>query len=227
MKILLIFSCFVIVVLDSLFLAQNQGKLEYIIEVEGATPQLQKTAQMLFDSRMNVLYRPNQSRVDFKLGEMMTQTMITNSETDQALSFSTGMMGDIAIVATMTQLQGSKVNDTASSVELIDETKEILGFKCKKAIVTTGAKEKITYWYTNDISLSSDGHQFMNPLVPGVPLEFTAMANGLLMHYKLANYSTEIPDAETQFSLVPPDGFQVLTFQQYQQMLLEQAKKQN
>lgn len=49
----------------------------------------------------------------------------------------------------------NKLGSMASDVQLTDETKEIIGFKCKKAVVKDKVGNETVFWYTTDLPIKA------------------------------------------------------------------------
>ncbi|MBL4862388.1 MAG: hypothetical protein JKY09_05155 [Crocinitomicaceae bacterium] len=191
----------------------TEGYFQYHIDIQAIDTSL-KTRQavgMLIDSKMEIYFTEHRSRVDFKLGRINTISAVINYETNQGLTTNSGSIGKFAIVSTADEMNtgNSTKQDSNTVVELIDEQKKILGFNCKKAILYANGTETI-YWYTNEISVDSKGQPMINDHIPGFPLAFSSISDGMKMHFQASNYSFELTDKETIFSTTPPEGYRIL-----------------
>ena len=64
-----------------------------------------------------------------------------------------------------------------------------------------------------------------NSLVPGVPLEFTANADGMSMSFKASNLKEKVENMDTKFALIAPSGVNILTIEQYKYSIANPGKK--
>ena len=102
------------------------------------------------------------------MGMLFTSSIILDHKTNKSLTLSKSMMGNHAIKSKIDP--NISTVDTSIIVELIDEEKMILGFKCKKAILSNRQNaQKLTYWYTNDFNIKLYNTAFINPNIPGFP----------------------------------------------------------
>jgi GLPGLI family protein len=204
----------------------NQGHLQYDIVVKALKPEQQQAADLLYGASMNIFFTPNNSRVDFSMGQMMTQTMIVDEKLDKALSITLSKFGNFAVIGSLEEMKFfTKKQDTLSKVEFVNEEKVILGYKCKKALVKGNNLEEVVYWYTEDIALNMEGQMIQNSLIPGVPLEFTANADGMSMSFKASNLEEKVENMDSKFALVAPAGVNILTIEQYKYSISNPGKK--
>jgi hypothetical protein len=204
----------------------NAGFIEYDIEVKGVTPELDKGAMMLLNSKMRVSFCDFAVRQDYKMGEMSTKTTILSKKYNQAIFFEDGMSGKIAIIGTNDEISAMAVQDTSVTVELLDDEKIILGVLCKKAKLTFISGEVAEYWYAPTFPLTIPQNNFFNSKIPGIPLEFSTVANGFYMHFKCANFSDQIENVDRYFAPIVSKEFTVIDFKSYLKYLeLEKQKE--
>lgn len=208
MKIILLF--FTLVLSSVSFSQLKEAYFQYNIEVEAVDTSLQtkQTVAMLRDSRMELYFAPNKTRVDFKLGNFSMTTVIVDREKDITLMINDGFSGKVA------QLGNAESNnvekDTTAIVELYDDKKVVLGYNCKKLILEEKGV-RTEYWYTNEIEVDTKDQQAINPNLPGFPMAFSKVDNGVKMNFQLSNMkeSHDHP-LDTIFFTTPPEGFQLV-----------------
>src|SRR5690606_38083801 len=103
---------------------------------------------------------------------MMKITTITNTEAENSIMLMSGMMGNTAVKMSAEDLKKGEENVNETEVTLVDETKEIQGYNCKKAIATNEEGQESVIWYTEDLAINKLGQNYLNRQVPGFPLEF-------------------------------------------------------
>lgn len=187
----------------------DEGYFQFSIDVEAIDTSMEsrRQASMLFDSKMEIYFAKGLARVDFKLGSLTNTSIRINREKNEALTITSGVMGSYANKNTPEGLGVGQVQgDSLFTVTLFDETKTILGFTCKKAVLERKGV-RATYWYTNEIVLENIGQQVVNKDIPGFPLAFTSIDNGIRMHYQASNYKFSIDNKEEVFATDPPASF--------------------
>ncbi len=104
----------------------------------------------------------------------------------------------------------SVLGSGAKEAELSSETRKIIGFDCKKALITGRNGSKTTIWYTTDLALKA------SPLVPmwieGVVL---GIENERMKYFATAIEYSKIKDSEVA---VPKKG-KLITQEEYQKQM--------
>ena len=202
-------SIFVLLIFLStgqLFSQISEGYIQYTIEVEAADTSL-KTKQsvgLLRDSKMEIYFNPTHLRIDFKMGVISETKMIMDFEQDSVVSLSKTAYGKYAVKSTVEELSYVK-QDESSSIQLLNDTKMILGYHCKKAIISSKGT-KTTYWYTDEIKIDFKGNEFFDNKLPGFPLFFSKTENGVYMQYQASNIRETISNVGEIFNLtISPD----------------------
>jgi len=200
---------FVLIILFStgqLFSQISEGYIQYTIEVEAADTSL-KTKQsvgLLRNSKMEIYFNPTHLRIDFTMGVISETKMILDFEKDSVVTLSKTAYGKYAVKNTIEELSYAK-QDKSSSIQLFNDTKLILGYHCKKAIVSSKGV-KTTYWYTDEIKIEFKGNEFFDNKLPGFPLFFSKTENGVYMQYQASNIREAISNADKVFNLtISPD----------------------
>ena len=200
-------------------LIAQEGHLKYAIDIQGDDPQVEMMKSFFANATMDMYFNEEFSRVDMNMGSMMNTKTITDLKKEESLTLMTGMMGKIA---TRTSLEDQAVEEEAEvelEVELIDESKEILGLNCKKAIVMTEEGQELEMWYTNDIEVTDKrGLNMANRKgMPGFPVEFSVQQGPMLMSFSLSEYNKKIKGKDV-FDMTIPDGYVEKTAEELQQM---------
>jgi len=195
----------------------QEGHLKYAIDIKGDDPQVEMMKSFFAGATMEMYFADNFSRVDMNMGSMMTTKTIIDLKKEETLTLMSGMMGKIA---TTTQLEDINTEENPKlDIELIDESKEIIGLKCKKAIVTTEEGDELEMWYTNDIEVKDKrGLSMLNQNgIPGFPVEFSMQQGPMLMSFTLSEYNKKIK-SKNVFDMTIPEGYIVKTAEELQEM---------
>lgn len=209
MKKITLFLAFSFSILTG-FSQETEGYLQYNIDVQAVdtTMQAKQQAGLLRNSKMEIFFSQDFSRVDFEMGTMYKLSAVVNVKTNRTISLMSGAIGKLA-TRTVTVDSTNAAAQPESSIELVDETKTILEYECKKAIVTVNGMQS-TYWYTEDIDVDISGQQISNSLIPGFPLEFYTVSEGVMMHFTASNIEFELENKEEIFYEDVPAGYTLM-----------------
>jgi GLPGLI family protein len=131
-----------------------------------------------------------------------------------------GMIGKKAIATTTEELQGDGEKEKpAFEVELVDETKDIAGFTCKKGTLTDEDGNESVFWYTEEIEVSKKGQSYLNENIPGYPMQYEINNGGFVMRMTVTNIKEELTKSELKlFDMKIPEGYSETTIEELQQM---------
>lgn len=189
----------------------EEGKIVYSVEMTSDDPQMAVAASMMNGSTFELTFRKGATMAKMNMGAMMSMTTIVNHE--DVLILMGGMMGNKAVKTTKGELIDSEGADMDATVELVDETKEIVGYTCKKAIVTDSDDNEIEYWYTADLKLTIEGQGNANGLIPGIALAFSIDKRGMTMSYTASSVEDKISD-DVNFDVSIPEGYEEMTMEE-------------
>lgn len=212
-----IFSTLAVVALTVLSVTAqtSEGFVLYDMKIEGLPPE---QAAMIGDM---------ETRVTFKNGKVLTE-MSSMMFTNQTLVDENGMimlmeqMGNkMAVKQTKDEMdkEAAKAREKQPDpkIEYTAETKTIVGYECKKAIVTVIGKdkkeEKMDVWYSDKFANPNKdgkgkGQGFMKGL-KGMPFEYAGGQGG--MKFKMVAKEVSIdPIADGKFNL-STDGYKIMT----------------
>tara|TARA_R100000951_G_C2559380_1_gene155094 strand:- start:205 stop:678 length:474 start_codon:yes stop_codon:yes gene_type:complete len=150
----------------------------------------------------------------------MSTTNVSIDGNDTTLTLLDGMMGKIAMKTTLEDLDDEqRLAYTERDVELVEgETKEIMGYTCKKAIVTTADEKEHIVWYTEELAPTYREGMYLYDEIPGVPLEMTASWGNMDMKMVAFDFSKKLKKPEKLFSMEIPKGFTLRTQEEMKQM---------
>ena len=172
-----------------------EGKIVYTISVEGA--KLPPEAKAMFEgSEMTTYIKEGKSRTDMNMGFQNTST-ISDAKTKSSVMLMEVMGNKYKIKADESTKKDSD-KKSEPIVKYLTDTKEIAGYKCKKAEITftdkTGSSQVTTMYYTEEISnhMSYDSRNSAFKDIKGMPLEFEVNAqNGMTMKMSAKSVSKE------------------------------------
>jgi GLPGLI family protein len=190
------------------FSQKREGYFQYTIIVTPLDTALEnkQIAGMLFDSKMELFFSNGLSRMDFHMGSIYENKIVVDGINKKGISLMSSPNGKFAIQLTEKEIDAKpKNNDTLVTVTLINEKRVILGFNCKKAILHQAGND-LVYWYTTEIEIDKSGQSILNDKIPGFPLYFSTILEGMKMEYQASNHKFSIEDKQKIFSqTIPPD----------------------
>lgn len=171
-----------------------------------------KNAGMMNGSTLSLFFKNGSTRSEANMGGMMTMATISNSESKKVL-----MLMDLPAAsmkfATLTNIEEAEKSTMNQKPEYTiryeNETKDILGYTCKKAVFVTSEGHESVFWYTPEIGAFTGGHSYMNYGLGGIPLEYTVVQQGMLIQFTATAIETSIDPAKAKslFSMDVPAGY--------------------
>ncbi|MBL4862777.1 MAG: hypothetical protein JKY09_07160 [Crocinitomicaceae bacterium] len=196
----------------------TQGHVSYSVEMSTDNPQMEAMISMMQGSTFDIYFKDDFSKTVVKMGAMVTMSTITDGDSEEMLLLLEGMMGKKAIKSTLADMKAEAAEVPEHEITLVDETKEIEGYTCKKAIITDEDGNETVYWYTEEIEIKKGGQSYLSEEIPGFPLEFEVNQGGMILSLTATNFDKKIKDADEVFDMHIPDGFDEMTLEQLQSM---------
>ena len=221
-----IFTLLTTLIFTLTFSFSQELTIKYNISMESSDPAVQSQLAMMQGSTYTMYLKGTQSRIESNMGGgLMVTTNITDIEKKQGLVLMNGMMGKIAApfnLDSLDKLKDAKKDgeDADFDIELVDETKEILGHTCKKAIIYGENDMEFVYWYTEDFQPSEEilGSMIKKGL-PGMPLEFSIDRPEMKMKYTAIDLKEKVEKPKQKFDLTIPEGYSEKSFDEIEKMI--------
>jgi GLPGLI family protein len=201
-----------------------EGKIVYSISVDGGN--LPPEAKAMFEgSEMTTYIKDMKSRTDMTMG-FQNPTTIRDGKTKTSVLLMEIMGNKYKI-----KNDESTAKQPDATVKYSDETKEIAGYKCKKAEITftdkTGTAQSSIIYYTEEISNHMGFDKRNSPFkdIKGMPLEFEVQAQrGMTMKMSAKSVSKEtVPSS--QFDI--PSGYKETTMEDMQKDMQQMMQQQH
>ena|SRR5688572_29976460 len=199
----------------------NEGKVIYEISYPDMEMDPQMAAMMPTESV--VYFKGNLSRTETSMGMGISSATIVNSKTNEMTAL-TDMMGTkTATIVDMDDQKKDKsdVKEEDLKIAHSNETKEIAGYACKKAILTNADGTTIEMFYTENITSSSQFNTQWKSL-KGFPLEYTLAVGG--MNMKMTAKSVTKEKISDELFKIPSD-YKLMTQEEFQKMLGGEEKE--
>ena len=130
----------------------KEGYIKYKIEMTSENLEMQMGLAMMSGSEMEISFKGENSRMVMNMGSFMTIETVTKDNKDILLMMSGMMIGNTAVRTTKSELEATEETPDMS-VKFESETKTILGYTCKKAIVNTEEGIGLIFWYTEKMDM--------------------------------------------------------------------------
>jgi GLPGLI family protein len=194
----------------------SEGKVIYDITYPGT--ELDQNTLAMMPSESTLYFKKEQSRMEMKTG-MGNMTTISNAKDESAVTLMDMMGNKMAIKMTkedMKKEQAKAGNDAKPDVKITGETKDIAGYKCTKAIVTSAGKDKKSYnaWFTKDIEGANTSRQKIEG-IDGFLMEFQYEQQGMTMKMSVRSVEKQAVD-DAMFKI--PDGYKEMTMDDMKKM---------
>ena len=191
----------------------TEGYVKFDIEMSSDDPAMQSQMAMFEGSNMEMYFSPDFGRVEFAMGMLMNMKTVTNNKSEEGLILMSGMVGNKAIRLEKGDLDKAEEERPEVTVEATNETKKILGYTCKKYILSTEEGVVVNYWTSDQIKAQTSGNQYMNDQVSGFPMQFESEASGLKMTFTATEFKDNLKGykAKELFSMEIPEGYEEMS----------------
>ena len=221
-KILLALSLVLAIAINVNAQKNFEGIVTYGISFEnsGLPPE---ALQMLKGAESIIYIKGDKRRIDMNTA-MQSTISIVDSKTKTVLTTMDIMGQKYLLKTTEADLKKEKETAPTTTIKYIDETKEIAGYKCKKAEVTSktkeGKEETVVIYYTEEIPASDVKSTFEG--LKGTPLEYTITQGGVKMTFTTKTISKEsVPDSKFELA---KDGYKETTLEELQKEMMGGGK---
>lgn len=213
MKSLLLITAFI----SSAFLsvAQTGTYIKYKMDVDAKDESMAMMESMMMGSTMEIATSSERTYAKNNMGALSVTEVEVTMEDKTMTMYMTGMMGKMAFQGNIDSLNTDEPDSTDIDLKLIDESKEILGYKCKKAVITDNAGNRSTYWYTEDIERPEGVSQMPNQ-IPGLCLQMEISNEMMNMTYT----ATDVKENSdiSKYKITIPEGVDVQSFEDLENM---------
>lgn len=203
----------------------TKGRMSYDMIMTSDDPQTSAYISNMEGSTMELYFGQNKIRSEMYLGDFMTIVSIAHKSKDTTLSLTDGMMGKIATKSTLDDMEDEeRLAITERRIDLMDETKEIMGYTCKKAIITTPDDNESIVWYTPEIVPEYRSGQFLYEEIPGVPMMMTSTWGKMDIVMKAFEFKKKLKKPDKLFSMEIPKGYTIMTPKEVKEMRTQRGR---
>ena len=216
-KIFLLFSISVLVALGSHVFAQKafEGTITYGIEYEDLPEEMEAMKSML-PSETIIRIKDSKTRTEQSMG--MGSTISIYDRKDNTSVTLMDMMGSkVAIKMNPKDEKKAKKEAKVLDIKYLDETKEIAGYKCKKAEITLeGEEETIIVYYTEEINTQETKAQYKG--LKGFPMSYEINTPEMKMVMTVKEVKKE-KVSSAEFTV--PAEYEEMTMEEFQAKMSE------
>lgn len=197
----------------------TEGHFTYTIEASSENPDMQMVTGMMQGSTLDIHFKDKITRSEMKMGSMMSIVTVSDENSGEILLLMSGMVGKNAILMTTEEIEALSEGKPEMNVELLDDTKTIEGYLCKKAVLSDENGGESIFWYTEEIEISKVGQTYLNKEVPGFPMQYDLNNNGLKMTMTVSKFEKKLDkNTKSLFDMNIPEGYKTLTLEELEKM---------
>lgn len=185
------------------------GKVKYSLDYD--LPEAYESQRAMLATEMTCYIGKGFTRVEQKstIGDQITINNLSTGVTTVLLD----LMGKKIAISTEDIEDENKVEPT---IEYLDETKDIAGYSCKKAIykmMKDGVEVVFDVYYTEDLPAEANT-QFKG--IEGFPMEYVIESQGMIITYS----AIEVSEDKIDKSLGEiPKGYEQMTYEEFMEMM--------
>ena len=185
----------------------SEGTLVFTMQAKADDEQ---TASMLNNATMTIYVKGDKVRHEMNFNGGFQNTSITNLADSSTVVFM-DMMGQKKMMK-LSQAQLDKIRNTPANytIDFQNDTKTILGYTCKKAIVHVKGGADLVFWVTDQLIPTTTEWSHVSGL-KGLLLEFDMTQRGATMTLTATKVDPS-PVSDDQFKI--PDGYEEVTPEQ-------------
>ncbi len=211
-KLLLSFLLFIVIKVS---MAQSTGQVTYKLDFSSDNPDMAMALSMMEGSTMDLYFMPQKAKMNMTMGSFMIMNTIVDVKADKSLLLME-IMGQKTATENKLSAPANDSKKEEPKIEYSSETKEIIGFTCKKATIKTEEGDVIM-WIAADLKASLDGfEQFTVKGLKGIPLEFSTTNNGMNIHFVATKFEKTVD--EKIFDQKIPEGFKLMSAEDLKNM---------
>lgn len=192
-----------------------EGKIVYELSFPGL--EIDANSAAMLPKESTVFVKKGKTRTEMSMGMGMSNVTITDSKTKTATVLYDMMGTKMAIKMSEADLKANQPK-TEPTVTVLNETKDIAGYKCKKAEIKMNDPENTvsTVYFTPEIgSKDMNWQQSTMKGIDGFPMEFETKQQGMTMKFVVKSVNKE-EVADAKFTI--PSDYKETTKEDLQKM---------
>ena len=216
--------CFSWLMTLSAYSQMEKGHIRYDFSYEAVTSDAQELIAFMPESHYDIYFNPQTTAVHIDMGIYFKMKIIRDLKNEKIM-MTKDIAGEKVAISTSFKKYDlyneesnnenvEKEENSKPSTTYLNETKEIQGYTCKKAIVKEDDQE-VTYWYTEEFLIKGlEGTTFHND-ISGTILAFEFEDSGVKTICTVTELEDQIED-KSVFDMEIPEGYEeVESLEQY------------
>ena len=209
-RLIVIFSLLALVV--NLFGQKRitEGTISYDIVIN--TGNTNPSIADMFDGATSIVYLKGYLSRFERVSSLGVESTITNGKTGNINVLKE--YGEQKYMITMTPDNWKDANKKYKDISFtfLDEYKEIIGYKCQKALGKLADGSEINIFFTRDLIADNRDFEYAYKSLPGLAMQYETNIGSLKVTYRVSKVSFNIVPA-SKFEL-PKSGFRVMTYEE-------------
>lgn len=192
----------------------SEGTISYTISIQSSKAEA-PVSNSLNGAALNLYIKPFQSRSEMK-SALGTETNVYDNKVGKGFILKEYSGQKLMITVNKENWVQKNQWNNNMNFTFSDETENIAGYKCKKAIGTTPDGRNFTVYFAPDIIVINKKYNNSFEQLPGLPVQYEIKSGNLIFKYTLNSISYE-PVASAKFD-APKTGFRIMTYEENQQL---------
>ena len=186
----------------------TEGTISYDIVINTGTARPQ-AADFLDGATSTVYVKGNKSRTEM-ISSLGTQATVIDGSSNSITILKE--YGDQKYLIQLSPTEWKDANKKYEGVDFVisNETKNIIGYNCKKAVGKLSDGNTFTVWFTPDLMPENNEYQTANKNLPGLAMQYETAMGNLNVVYTVSKISFA-PVPISKFDL-PKSGYRVMTY---------------
>ena len=186
----------------------TEGTISYDIVINTGTARPQ-AADFLDGATSNVYVKGNKSRTEM-ISSLGTQATVIDGASNTITILKE--YGDQKYLIQLNPTEWKDANKKYEGVDFVisNETKNIIGYNCKKAVGKLSDGNTFTVWFTPDLLPENNEYQTANKNLPGLAMQYETAMGNLNVVYTVSKISFA-PVPISKFDL-PKSGYRIMTY---------------
>ena len=188
----------------------SEGTIVYDITVQTGSkePQL---ADMFDGARTTVYLKGSQSRTEMA-SPLGTTTTILDAKNNSGAVLKEYGNQKLLIKITRQDLEDINKKYAGIVFTMQNETKNIAGYECQKAVAKLSDGSTFTVYFTKELVTENKDYDYQFKTLPGLPLEYESSMGNLKVKYTASKIAFD--PVPLQKFVVPASGYRQLTYQE-------------
>ncbi len=198
----------------------KEGHIKFNVEISSDDPQMAAMIGMFNGTTFDTYFNEKNTRTEINMNGFAKTTAIASNDSKKVLTLMEIMGTKKAVLMDVDDLASDEKSKEVAKTEInvTTDTKEILGYKCTKAIMTDKDGNDLVIWFTNEIKVDKKGQKYFDEGIEGFPLEFEVLAQGMKMKFTATELDKKLDVAKDFFSMKIPEGYTEATLEEMKKM---------